>query len=175
MKKLIALVLCVVMMMSVASMAMATTGIGAVTSVSCTDAAADANGKVSITTTMCAVTLDENGVIVGIMFDAVQPSANYDATGVAGDYNAAPITKLAKQEDYGMRKASPIGAEWFEQAAALEQWCIGKTVAEVLAMQTYAKNEEHNCVPNEPDLLTSCTIDVGAFLKALAIAAEVAR
>lgn len=174
MKKIIALSLAL-MLVLMASCAFAATGVGAVTSVACTNADGETAGKVSITTTMCAVTLDENGVIVGIQFDAVQPSATYDATGVAGNYNAAPITKIEKQDAYGMRGVSAIGAEWFEQARALEDWCIGKTVAEVLGMKTYAKNEEHTCVPEEPDLVSVCTIDVGAFLKALEKAAAVAK
>lgn len=174
MKKIVALVLAM-MMIAMTACAFAATGCGAVTSVSCTNAEGETAGKVSITTTMCAVTLDENGVITGIQFNAVQPSATYDAQGVAGNYNAAPITKFEKQDAYGMRGASAIGAEWFEQAAAFEAWCVGKTVEQVLGMQTYVKNEEHNCVPNEPDLLTSCTIDVGSFLAALKLAAAQAK
>lgn len=175
MKKLIAFVLVAIMMMSVASMALAATGVGSVTSVSASDASADANGKVSVNTTMCAVTIDENGVIVGIKFDAVQPAAAFDAAGAADVADPTPRTKEEKKEDYGMRPASPIGAEWFEQAAALEAWCIGKTVAEVLGMETYAKNDAHPCVSNEVDLVSSCTIDVGDLLKALEKAAAVAK
>ena len=174
MKKIIALALAL-MMVAMTACAFAATGVGAVTSVSCTNADGETAGKVSITTTMCAVTLDENGVITGIQFNAVQPSASYDAQGQAGNYNAAPITKVEKGEAYGMKGVSSIGKEWYEQAAAFEAWCVGKTVEQVLGMQTYAKNEEHNCVPNEPDLVSSCTIDVGAFQQALKLAAESAK
>lgn len=176
MKKIIALSLAVMMLVAMASCAFAATGIGAVTSVACTDADGETNGKVSITTTMCAVTLDENGVITGIMFDAVQPSASYDAEGAAGAYNAAPITKFEKKDGYNMRGASGIGKEWFEQAAALEAWCIGKTVEQVLGMQIgHSEKTGHDNVPQEPDLTSSCTIDVGAMLEALAKAAAAAK
>ena len=91
MKKIVALVLAI-MMVGMTACAFAATGCGAVTTVSCTNADGETAGKVSITTTMCAVTLDENGVITGIQFNAVQPAATYDANGVAGNYNAAPFT-----------------------------------------------------------------------------------
>ena len=175
MKKALALVLALVLVLCSAS-ALAATGVGMVTSVTTTAATADKAGTVSVNTTVCALTLDENGVITGIRFDVVQPKGSFDTAGaVVGDATSAPDSKVIKGDAYGMKKASAIGKEWFEQAAFLEEWCIGKTVEEVLGMPTAVKNEEHNCVPAGEDVLAGCTIDVGSFLKALEIAAAGAR
>lgn len=39
-------------------------------------------------------------------------------------YAEANQTKKSLKEDYGMKKASPIGKEWYEQAAALEAYIV---------------------------------------------------
>ena len=70
-----------------------------------------------------------------------------------------------------MRKASPIGKEWFEQAEGFEQFIIGKTADEVAGIATEAKND-HPSVPADPDLLASTTMDIGAFQKAVVDAWE---
>ena len=158
-----------------ATTAMASTGLGSVTSVKVTPAG-DAAGNVSVNTTMCAVTLDENGVITGVDFDAVQPAGSFDTTGAAGEFNAAPQTKNEIKEGYGMKPVSSIGKEWYEQAAALEEWCIGKTVEEVLGMKTFDRGDgSHTMVPDEADLKAGCTITVGDYLKALVNAAANAQ
>ncbi|OQA77594.1 MAG: hypothetical protein BWY30_01051 [Tenericutes bacterium ADurb.Bin239] len=36
-------------------------------------------------------------------------------------------------DDYDMRRASPIGKEWYEQAEAFEEWVVGKKLADVKA------------------------------------------
>ena len=87
---------------------------------------------------------------------------------------SAGAFKKALGEDYGMRGASPIGKEWFEQIAALEQWMIGKTIEEVMAMPVYAKDDNHKSVPDSEDLKTSVTIDVGASLEAVKGAVDAA-
>ena len=177
MKKILTLVLAAALLMALATTAMAATGLGSVTSVSLTPAAADKAGSVSVNTTMCAVTLDDAGKIVAVQFDVVQPKAAFDAAGAAsGELNAAPQTKKELKEGYGMVRASSIGKEWFEQAAALEDWCIGKTLAEVLSMKTFDRGDgSHTMVPDEADLKTGCTITVGDYLKALEKAVAVAK
>ena len=177
MKKMLTIVLAAALLLAVASTAMAATGLGSVTSVKLTPAAADKAGSVSVNTTMCAVTLDDAGKIVAVQFDVVQPKAAFDAAGAAsGELNAAPQTKKELKEGYGMVKASSIGKEWFEQAAALEAWCVGKTVEEVCAMKTFDRGDgSHTMVPDEADLKTGCTITVGDYLAALQKAAAVAK
>ena len=83
---------------------------------------------------------------------------------------------LELDDGYGMKAASGIGKEWFEQAEALEDWCVGKTVEEVVTMPTYDKGDgRHTQVPDDVDLKTGCTIDMGSFLNALQEAADNAK
>ena len=64
----------------------------------------------------------------------------------------------------------------FEQVEALEDWCVGKTVEEVVTMPTYDKGDGHHTqVPDDVDLKTGCTIDAGSFLDALQKAADNAK
>ena len=84
--------------------------------------------------------------------------------------------KTVLGDGYGMKAASGIGKEWFEQAEALEDWCVGKTVEEVVTMPTYDKGDGHHTqVPDDVDLKTGCTIDMGSFLGALQKAADNAK
>ena len=176
MKKILTVVMLTALMLALATSALAATGLGSVTSVAVTAAEADKAGSVSVNTTICAVTLDDEGKIVDIKFDAVQPKGAFDATGAAADFNAAPQTKKELKEGYGMQKVSAIGKEWYEQAAALEAWCIGKTVDEVLGMPTFDRGDgHHTMVPDDADLKTGCTITVGDYLKALEKAAADAK
>ena len=176
MKRILTAALLTALMLTIAAGAFAATGLGSVTSVKLTPAGASA-GSVSVNTTMCAVTLDDAGKIVAVQFDVVQPKAAFDATGAAsGELNAAPQTKKELKEGYGMKRVSSIGKEWFEQAAALEDWCVGKTVAEVLAMKTFDRGDgSHTLVPDEADLKASVTVTVGDYLEALKKAAAVAK
>ena len=60
--------------------------------------------------------------------------------------------------------------------AIVEAWCIGKTVEEVVSMPTYDKGDGHHTqVPDDVDLKSGCTIDVGNFLQALQKAADNAK
>ncbi len=142
-------------------------GIGSVTSLKFADASADKEGSVQASTTIVALaTVD--GVISYIDIDVAQNSGKFDTAGViTSDKEAATLTKAEKGADYGMKAASSIGKEWFEQADAFEEYAIGKTVAEVLATPVYEKDENHKAVPESDDLKTSVTIDIGSFLKAI--------
>ena len=170
MKKILTAALLTALLLTVAASAFAATGVGSVTSVSVTPATADAAGKVSIYVYTCAVTLDENGVITGVDFDAVQPAGSFDTTGAAGEFNAAPLSKNEIKEGYGMKAISPIGLEWYEQMDKLEDWCIGKTVEEVLATPL---TEGGN--PTDVDLVAGCTVHINDQLVSLQKAAASAR
>ena len=75
---------------------------------------------------------------------------------ITSDLTAAVLTKNELQDGYGMRKASPIGKEWFEQAAGFCTFITGKTLNEAIAI---AVN------PGETDVVTSCTIGTDGFLQ----------
>ena len=164
-------------MLSLSAGALAASGLGSVTTMSGAGAEADKAGSVTINTTMCALELDDAGKITAVSFDIAQNKVGFDATGaLTGELTGEHPTKKELGDGYGMKAASGIGKEWFEQAEALEDWCVGKTVEEVVTMPTYDKGDgRHTQVPDDVDLKTGCTIDMGSFLNALQEAADNAK
>lgn len=165
------------LMLSLSAGALAASGLGSVTTMSGAGAEADKAGSVTINTTMCALELDDAGKITAVSFDIAQNKVGFDATGaLTGGLTGEHPTKKELGDGYGMKAASGIGKEWFEQAEALEDWCVGKTVEEVVTMPTYDKGDgRHTQVPDDVDLKTGCTIDMGSFLNALQKAADNAK
>ena len=105
------------------------TGYAVLTTVgSSTSATADAAGKAAINVVFVGVLLDEAGKIAQCEIDYIPAAINFTAEGKISSDRTAPIQ--SKQElgfDYGMKKASGIGKEWFEQADALAAYVVGKT------------------------------------------------
>ena len=165
------------LMLSLSAGALAASGLGSVTTMSGAGAEADKACSVTINTTMCALELDDAGKITAVSFDIAQNKVGFDATGaLTGELTGEHPTKKELGDGYGMKAASGIGKEWFEQAEALEDWCVGKTVEEVVTMPTYDKGDGHHTqVPDDVDLKTGCTIDMGSFLNALQEAADNAK
>ncbi|MDR1000737.1 MAG: hypothetical protein LBL96_08070 [Clostridiales bacterium] len=151
------------------------TGLGIVTHIDSSAAVtADAEGKGQVDSYIAVISLDASGKITKCSLDVAQTAVNFDAAGaITSDLSAGIRSKQEKQDDYGMKKASPIGKEWWEQADALEQYCIGKTVADVVGLRT--KETEEGPVPDVPELATSVTIGVEAFLQAIDKAAANAQ
>jgi len=171
MKKILSAVLMTALLLTLAASALAATGVGSTTAVSAAAATADAAGSVTVTTTMCAVTLDDEGKFAAVAFDVIESKAGFDAAGaIAGEVNAAPQTKAELGEAYGMKAISPIGKEWNEQMDALAAWCVGKTPAEVLGM-AFGENGK----PTDADLIAGCTIYINDHLKALEKAVAAAK
>ena len=61
-----------------------------------------------------------------------------------------------------MKGTSPIGKEWYEQAASFETWAKGKTADEV------AKAAGEDGKPTDTDLSSGCTISITQFQAAVA-------
>ena len=170
MKKILTAVLALVLVASMTTCALAATGLGSVTTVTAT-AAGEKNGSVQVVSTMCAVSLDEEGKIASVTFDVVQPSVSFDTTGaIVGEVAPEVQSKCELGEAYGMKSISPIGKEYYEQVDALEAWCIGKTVEEVLAA---ASEDGH--IADDVDVKASCTIGVSELFQALEEAASLAK
>lgn len=164
MKKVLSLVLALVLVLfSTAAMADELYhGFGAVTNASSSkNASADANGTVQVNTTMASVVVDENGVIISVHFDVQQTKINFNAAGeITTDVSVNFPTKIELGDAYNMRATSEamgIGKEYFEQIDGLEQWLVGKTVAEFKAA-VEGKDET---------LLAVCTIKVGDHIASL--------
>ena len=181
MKKTLALVLALVLCLGAVSALADTYGMGIVTSIgSSKDASVvdgDAyDGTAQVDSTIVSVVLDDEGNIINIEIDVAQTKVGFSPEGaITADKTAEIKSKKELGEDYGMRGASPIGAELFEQLEAFEAYCIGKSAQEIIDMPTYAANDNHPRVSDVADLKTSVTIDVGSILDALAKAVANAK
>lgn len=123
--------------------------------------------------TMCAATFAADGTILTVTFDVAQCKVAFDLEGkLTTDTAAAFRTKKMLKDDYGMKGVSGIQKEWYEQAAALEAWMVGKNVNDVLGMKVYERDASHKEVPDVEELKSSVTITVGDYLKALKNAYE---
>ncbi len=114
--------------------------------------------------TMVAVLVDEGGVIQDCIIDGIATKVNIDATGtVTADLSAAPKTKNELGNDYGMAQYGGAKHEWFQQAQALADFSVGKTVAEL-------KNgavDETGKAPAGSDLASTATIYLGGYVAAI--------
>ena len=129
-------------------------------------AAADAEGLAQLYTTVAALTM-QGDTITSCTIDAVQAKVNFDAAGaVTSDVTAAIQTKNELGENYGMKKASSIGAEWDAQAASFASYITGKTAADVAGIAVDEKT-----ATTDADLAASVTIKIGGFQKLIAKAA----
>ncbi len=121
---------------------------------------------VEITSTFVGLATNSEGTIIDLKFDASQQYINFDVDGMlTGEIELR--TKVERGADYNMIIASPIEKELDEQLAALEDYSVGKTIDEVLAMPTYEKSEDYPNIPDVEDLKTSVTIDITDYQKAL--------
>ncbi len=129
-----------------------------------TSATAEEAGKAKFDVTIVAVTLDENGVIQNCIIDAVGTEASFDASGViTTDLTAAsPQTKNELGEAYGMKAYAGSKYEWNEQAAALADYAVGKTMEE---LKSGAVNESGYAA--DADLATTATIYIGGYVSAI--------
>lgn len=126
--------------------------------------------------TMSAIALDSEGNVVGSIIDTAQVKIELDNEGViTTDREAELMTKHELEDDYGMRKASPIEREWFEQMNDFQDWMIGKTPDEIVGMPTKEANPDHPTVPDVPELTSTVTMDVGDYLEATDEAIKNAR
>ncbi len=131
-------------------------GLGVVTSMGHSDAK-------EVNTTFAGIGLDKEGKIQWIKIDVAQ--------GTPGNKDAERTqTKLERKDDYAMKGASGIGKEWYEQIAAFEEQCKGKTPEEVAK---FAVNEEGKAT--DADVKAGCTMAITDFQKAVEAASKNAQ
>ena len=137
------------------------TGLSLITSVgSSTSASAEGDGLAQADITLVAVTVGEDGVIDDCVIDAIQSKVNFDAAGQLITDLSTPVTsKNERGDDYGMRKASSIGKEWNEQAQAIADYVVGKTIDQVTGI---AVTEDGKA--GDADLASSVTMSIGGYL-----------
>ena len=102
------------------------------------------------------VTVDADGKVTSCIIDASQAKCTI-ADGQFTVEKGAFKSKKELGDDYAMKSASPIGKEWYEQAAAYEQWCIGKTADEIKGC--YGEDMS----ASDADLKAGCTITISAI------------
>lgn len=127
------------------------------------DAASDAAGLAQADITIVAVTVGDDGVIDDCAIDSIQSKLDFDASGKLLSDLSAPIpSKNEMGTDYGMGKISSIGKEWNEQAQALADYVVGKTVDEVSGIAI-----DESTKPTDADLTASVTMSIGGYLEGI--------
>ena len=122
--------------------------------------AGDADGEAKYDVTVVAVTVDDNGVIQSCIIDSIGTSVLFDVDGaIVSDLTAEIPTKNELGDAYNMKLYGGAVAEWYEQAAALASYAVGKTVEELRAG---AVDETGHAV--DADLATTATIYLGGYV-----------
>ena len=135
------------------------------------DAEADKEGQCQAYSTYVAVTTDSDGKITAAVIDSTQGTVKFDAEGkITSDLTSGVKTKSQLGVDYGMKAASGIGKEWYEQAANMEVYLVGKTAGEVTGIAVDADGKG-----TEPDLLAGVTISIDGYQTAAVKAIENAK
>lgn len=95
------------------------------------------NGRAAISTTLVAAVFDNDGKIVKISIDEVESKIGFDSSGQLADFTAGEVKSKKELGDaYGMKAASSIGKEWYQQIESLEKWLEGKQINTVIGGAT---------------------------------------
>ncbi len=124
------------------------------------DASEQTDGVASLKSTYAAVA-KIGGRIAASNIDETEVSAYFDESGL--------LISLDKSEgkrdmgySYGMKSASEIGLEWFEQVRNFEKYIVGLTPDEVAVIDM---NGDYSA---DETLFAGCTIKINDFVKAVA-------
>lgn len=144
------------------------TGIGIISRLERSQNAGDKDGSAEISTVAAAVTVDEGDRIVGCSIDMVEQKLAISNTGSIGSpANTQYTTKKELGDSYGMKAASEIGKEWYEQIESFEQYVTGKNVEEINGIKTDAHG-----YAEDSSLNSSVTISISDFQAAITKAVE---
>ena len=135
--------------------------LGVATSQTTADATAEAKGSNKVATTFFAAAVDAEGKIVAASSDCVEVDFQFNTAGATDfDTTKAVQSKKEKGDDYGMKAHAGAAKEWYEQAAAFDAACIGKTASEINGLMgaDYKGNADVQAA--------GCTIYVSDFVKA---------
>lgn len=136
-------------------------------------ATADAAGAAKYDVTLAAVTVDENGRIVSCVIDSIPATVEFDAAGaITSDVAAQVLTKNELGDSYGMVAWGGAIAEWDKQVAAVAKYAEGKTVEEL-------KNGDIDMTTGKAkdgtDLSSSATIYLAGYVYAIEAAVNNAQ
>lgn len=134
------------------------------------NASEEADGNFQAYTHFGAVSFDKNGKITSSVIDASQTDVSFSTEGIiTSDLNAEFKSKLELGDGYGMKAASPIGKEWFEQSEAFSKYIKGKTVSDVTGISLQGG------YPADEDLTATVTMKIGDFIKVVEEASKYAK
>ena len=111
---------------------------------------------------LAAVTLNEGDKITASMTDSLSCKLTI-TDGVFTTVSGPVESKRQKGDAYGMKQASAIKREWYQQADAFDDYARGKTASEVRGITTDAAGKV--------DAISGCTMDVNGFIKSISKAA----
>ena len=147
------------------------TGLAIIAGVGDSKSASEEDGEAKYDVTVVAVTVDDNGVIASCIIDSIGTSVKFDKNGViTSDLTASVPTKNELGDNYGMKAYGGAKYEWYEQAAALAQYAVGKTVEE---LRNGAVNESGKAA--DVDLASTATIYLGGYVSAIETAVANAK
>ena len=168
--------------MSFKTAATFTLGVAAkTTAAESTAATAEAEGVVKMYTDFAAAVIAD-GKIIATLNDAIQPQIKINAAGEIVEKSFTE-TKRNLKEGYNM---ATYGAsmdnngdgqvlEWYIQSQAFSNYVVGKTGAEVAAMQTKTLENGYQISADDALLTAGCTIQITGICAVVAQAANNAR
>ena len=123
------------------------------------DATEDKAGSNKVETTFFAAAVGADGKVTAASSDCVEVTFGFDTAGKSTFDTAKAVQSKKEQGDaYGMKAYGGAAKEWYEQAAAFDAACVGKTAAEISGF-----------ADGNADLQAAgCTIAVTGFAKAAA-------
>lgn len=125
------------------------------------DATEEKDGSNKLAVTVFAAANDKDGKVIASSTDCVEVTFTFNMSGVSTlDTTKAVATKGEQGANYGMVAYGGAAKEWFEQAAAFDAACVGKTGAEIAGLM----GEDGKGVSELQS--AGCTIYVSGFVKA---------
>lgn len=146
-------------------------GLGVTTTIDKSKDAGENDGVAQAYTYYTAATFGADGKITSCVVEASQSNVNFSKEGkITSDLKAPLKTKIELGDEYGMKKASKIGKEWYEQAEAFAKYVVGKTAEEVKGIAVDA--EGHTTAE---DLVASVTVSIDGLQDTVAKAQATAK
>ena len=135
--------------------------VSVVTDQTCADATEDKDGSNKISVNVFAAATDAEGKVLAASSDCVELDFTFNTTGASTlDTAKAVVSKKEQGANYGMVAYGGAEKEWFEQAAAFDAVCVGKTTEEIASLVA----EDGRGVSEVQT--AGCTIYVTGFVKA---------
>lgn len=141
----------------------AKTGLGINVNATAKDKTAEKGASLKISTTFMVVALDEKDTVVGAQVDVSEQEVAFDLDGKVAK-EATLKTKNELGDKYGMKEASGIKKEVFEQHEAFANWMVGKTTADISGVKE-----------DDEDLRASITVNMAGYMQAFDKAVKAAK